>query len=539
MAALIVALLALPARAQTPAPVRPASPAPTQQATMTDRLDATFAAASGPVDFLVILKEQPDAQALVAGVAPQARTAVLYSTLTAQAQASQAPLRAWLDAQAVPYRPYYIVNMLRVTGDAALADALLTRNDVARLAADPQMPALSDMAAPDVLPLPTGWQIVRPAEARASARMTVRAQAELPWGLAQTGAPAVWARGITGAGIVVASQDTGVAWDHPALRNAYRGWDSQTLTATHVYNWFDAFGVDDARSSRCAGDAATDAQIPCDDQGHGSHTVGTMVGDATVISDTILGMAPGAQWIGCRNMSAGVGSPSSYTTCFEWFLAPYPQDGDPFTDGKPALAPDIINNSWGCPPEEGCDDPQILRQVVATARAAGQFVAASAGNEGYYWGCSTVVDPIGIYDEVFSVGATDARGNIASFSSRGPVTVDGSGRVKPDISAPGEQVRSVALGGGFTWLSGTSMASPHVAGAVALLWSAWPPLRGDIDTTETILRASATPIATNECATSAGNNVYGAGLLNVDAAVTLAQGMTAHAFYLPIMAHQE
>ncbi len=417
----LVVLLALatvlPAQAQSPWPApagSPVLPAAVQQPAMTDRLAATLATASGPVEFLVILKEQPDAPALAAAASPSDRAASLYGSLTAQAAASQAPLRAWLDAQGVAYRPFYIVNMISVTGDAALAEALLARPDVARLAADPPLAALSGQTTSRALPLPAGWQIVRAAEAVAQST----AQAELPWGLTQTGAPALWAQGITGEGIVIGSQDTGVMWDHPALRDAYRGWDSATLTVTHAYNWFDAFGVDEARAIRCSGDAATDAQIPCDDYGHGSHTVGTMVGDATVLSDTVLGMAPGAQWIGCRNMSAGVGKPSSYATCFEWFLAPYPQGGNPFTDGKPELAPDIINNSWGCPPYEGCDDPQILRQVVATARAAGQFVVASAGNDGS--SCSSVVDPIAIYDEVFSVGAVDSTGMIAPFSSRGP-----------------------------------------------------------------------------------------------------------------------
>jgi subtilisin family serine protease len=510
---------------------------------MSDRLAEAFGAAGGAVNFLVILKDQPDVEALVAVAPPAARAGVLYAALTAQAQASQADLRAWLDAQGAPYRPYYIVNMLRVTGDAALADALRARPDVDRLAADPFLPALQDGAAASTLPLPAGWQIVRAAEAVA--------QADMPWGITQTGAPAVWAQGITGVGIVIGSQDTGVAWDHPALRGAYRGWGGVTITSTHTYNWFDAFGADGARNARCLGEAATNAQIPCDDQGHGSHTVGTMVGDGALISDTVLGMAPGAQWIGCRNMSAGVGSPSSYATCFEWFLAPYPQGGDPFTDGKPELAPDIINNSWGCPPYEGCDDPQILRQVVATSRAAGQFVAASAGNEGS--SCSSVVHPIGIYDEVFSVGAVDATGMIASFSSRGPVTVDGSGRPKPDLSAPGVGVRSVSLGGGANaFLSGTSMASPHVAGAVALLWSAWPPLRRNVELTEFILRATALPVSAVECAggaggagaaggdnIAAGNNVYGAGLLNVDAAVAMAQEFAAHPHYFPIVARHE
>ncbi|MCB0162343.1 MAG: S8 family serine peptidase, partial [Caldilineaceae bacterium] len=143
-------------------------------------------------------------------------------------------------------------------------------------------------------------------------------------------------------------------WDHPALMAAYRGVISDTTTMTytvdHLYNWFDAV-PDAGRPARCE----SDPQVPCDDHGHGTHTVGTMVGDATADGKTILGMAPGAQWIGCRNMDHGTGTPASYAACFEFFLAPYPQDGDPMTDGKPELGPNIINNSWACPPSEGCD----------------------------------------------------------------------------------------------------------------------------------------------------------------------------------------
>ena len=168
--------------------------------------------------------------------------------------------------------------------------------------------------------------------------------------------------GIRGQGVVVGSQDTGVDWDHPALRSAYRGWNSQTQTASHAYNWFDAFGRNstDVNIYRCS----PDAQVPCDDGSHGTHTVGTMVGDASAEGGAVLGMAPGAEWIGCRNMRGGVGTPGSYTTCFEWFMAPYPQGGNPLTDGKPELAPGIINNSWGCPPRKGVTLTRCARSSI-------------------------------------------------------------------------------------------------------------------------------------------------------------------------------
>jgi len=171
-------------------------------------------------------------------------------------------------------------------------------------------------------------------------------------------------------------------------------------------------------------------------------------------------------------------------------LAPFPLNGDPLHAGDPLRSANVLNNSWGCPEAyEGCD-PTSLRPAVAALRAAGIFVVASAGNEGP--GCSTIADPPALYDEAFSVGAVNEAGNLAAFSSRGPVTADGSGRTKPDILAPGVQVLSSLPGNGYGLLDGTSMAGPHVAGVVALMWSANPDLIGDIDRTEEILQTTAT-----------------------------------------------
>lgn len=514
-----------------PSGIQAQAGAATQTATVSSRLQAALevaaaADAANKVEIVAVLREQVDIQSAAAaaesaadGQSPDARVhargQALYDALVATAQATQAPLRAWLDARGVTYRTYYLVNMLLIEGDAVLVEALRARPEIERLALNVATPALA-ITSQASSALPAQWHIG-----------AVGAQSSTPpWGVTFVNAPAVWELGYTGEGIVVASQDTGVQWDHPALQSAYRGWDSTTMTVTHTYNWFDAWGLDAVRMTSCLGDAASDAQVPCDDNGHGTHTVGTMVGDATVDGGAVLGVAPDAEWIGCRNMSGGIGSPASYTDCFQFFLAPYPQGGDPMTDGDPSLAPHIINNSWSCPPSEGCDDPDILRSIVETALAAGQFVAASAGNSGSN-GCSSISAPIAIYDASFTVGSIDSNGALSAFSSRGPVTADESGRIKPDIVAPGSTVYSAYPRNSYTWLNGTSMASPHVAGAVAVLWSAVPDLIGDIDRTEDILRASATPIAYTACGPDPlgddlANNGYGAGQLNLLAAVQLA-----------------
>jgi subtilisin family serine protease len=208
----------------------------------------------------------------------------------------------------------------------------------------------------------------------------------------------------------------------------------------------------------------------------------------------------------------------------QFMLAPFPQDGDPFVDGDPRRAADVLNNSWGCPELEGCD-PNALLEAANHLRDAGIFVVASAGNDGP--NCSTVLDPLSLYDSVFSVGAIDQDGGIANFSSRGPVTVDGSGRIKPDLVAPGVSIFSSLPGGNYGRSSGTSMAGPHVVGAVALLWSADPSLVGDIDRTEQLLIQAADPYTGRILGCFQGevpNAAYGYGVLDVYEAVKVALG---------------
>ena len=218
-----------------------------------------------------------------------------------------------------------------------------------------------------------------------------------------------------------------------------------------------------------------DSPFPCDDNGHGTHTIGTAVGDDGMGNQ--IGMAPGARWIGCRNMDQGNGTPARYIECMEWFLAPYPIGGG---QGDPLRAPDITSNSWVCPPSEGCS-ANTLQAAVEAQAAAGIMMVAGAGNDGP--NCSTVMYPPAIYAASYTVGALNTgTDNIASFSSRGPVTVDGSNRIKPDISAPGTGTRSSynTSDNAYVSLSGTSMATPHIAGAMTLLWCARPNLRHNI-----------------------------------------------------------
>ena len=180
--------------------------------------------------------------------------------------------------------------------------------------------------------------------------------------------PQVWALGFTGQNIVVASADTGVRWTHNALKPHYRGWDGQN--ANHNYNWHDS--IHDSVGNPCG----NDSPFPCDDFFHGSHTTGTAIGDDGAGNQ--IGMAPGAKWIGCRNMDQGNGTPARYIECMEFFLAPYPINCTP-NEGDPTKAPDITINSWGCPASEGCSANTLQAAVEAQAAAGIQMVVA-AGN---------------------------------------------------------------------------------------------------------------------------------------------------------------
>jgi hypothetical protein len=267
------------------------------------------------------------------------------------------------------------------------------------------------------------------------------------WNLEQIGAGRVWAElGARGAGIVVGQSDSGVDATHPELADGYRGRDG-----SNDYAWFDPWSHTPA---------------PVDYGGHGTHTLATVAGDTT-------GVAPDATWIACANLQRNLGNPALYLDCLQFMLAPFPIGGDPLADGDPLQSAHVLNNSWGCPQQhEGC---------------------ASAGNDGP--ACSTIADPIALYADTFTVGAVDQGGDLAVFSSAGPVTADGSGRTKPDIAAPGVAIWSAYPGGQYAEMSGTSMAGPHVAGVVALMWSANPQLIGDVERTAQILRQTTRPFS--------------------------------------------
>jgi serine protease AprX len=442
-------------------------------------------ASLGDSEFLVYLASQADLSGVATLSTRSEKGWYVYRSLTSIAEKTQPPLVAELKRLGVAYRPYWVANMIWVRGSLSTVQQLALRSDVAHLYANPSV--VNDIPATSGI-----------TTAQNSAPQGVE------WNINWVNAPQVWALGDTGQGIVLGGQDTGYDWDHPALLNQYRGWNG--AAADHDYNWHDAIHA--AVSNPCG----SDSPLPCDDNGHGTHTMGIMLGGDGASNQ--VGMAPGARWIGCRNMDQGVGKPSTYAECYQWFIAPTRLDG---SDPRPDLAPDVINNSWSCPPSEGCN-PESLALVVQNLVAAGIVSVHSAGNNGS--ACSSISEPAAIYAESFTVGATGYyTDTIASFSSRGPVTVDGSSRPKPDISAPGVNIRSSVPGGGYAIMQGTSMAAPHVAGLVALLISAQPALRGDVPAIESAIEQSGLHIPSTECGSSGvPNNTYGWGRIDALAA---------------------
>jgi subtilisin family serine protease len=426
----------------------------------------------------VILRNQADISAAPEIAEHNARTRYVYETLATHAAATQADLRSDLERFGIRYTSYYLLNALEVDGGPLVRAYLAGRPEVDRVLVSPRLRPLPAPPPPEP--------------------GTAAAPEAPPWNIALIGADRVWEEfGITGEGIVVGQSDSGVDVAHPDLAPGYRGGNGE-----HAYNWLDPW---------------YGAQEPRDYGQHGTHTLGSAAGHNGI------GVAPGATWFACANLARNLGNPARYLDCMQFMLAPHPSNGDPFTTGDPTRAAHVLNNSWGCPPLEGCD-PASLLPAVQALRAAGIFVVASAGNEGA--ACSSVSSPPAIYAEALSVGAIDQFGTITDFSSRGPVTVDGSGRTKPDIVAPGDEVLSTTPGGTYATASGTSMAGPHVAGVVALIWSANPALIGDIAGTEALLRATAAPYTGGgglACAGSEpGSNVYGFGVVDAYAAVQAA-----------------
>ncbi len=468
---LIAALAIASVGAGLAAAAPPAGPGDVSPAFIEPELQAVLQS-QGQANLFVMFREQANLSAAY-GMPWEQRGQFVYEALQQTAERSQAKVRADLDAQRIPYQWFAINNSIYIpNAGQMLAGSLLGYAEVSYLRLERLLPLPEPVTVAGSSPAP---------------------EATTAWGLTDTKATSVWALGYKGAGIKVSSIDTGVQYNHPALDQSFACPGAPNNPAC----WYDP-------GNYCGSGGA------CDDNGHGTHTMGTMVGDDDSTLSYIVGMAPDATWIACKGCGSSSCSDSDLTACANWILSP---------GGNTANRPNVVNNSWG-----GGGGDTWYQSYVTAWRAAGIFPAFSAGNSGS--SCSTLGSP-GDYQESFASAAHDSSRTIASFSSRGPSAFGHSPYTKPNISAPGVNVcSSVPTNGWSCTYSGTSMASPHTAGAVALLWQACPSYKGNIDGTFQLLQSTANTPPAGNCSSpgDGGNYTYGYGYLDVLAAVQTCAG---------------
>ena len=465
----------------------------------------------GQIETILIFGEKPDLSAVDLFSTKEEKGIFVYNRLNETARKSQENTVEILEQSKSYFQAFTVVNSMY---------AVFSKNELEQIASLPEVEK--------ILPNP---QITFDTPEIFSSEYKDSTD-QITYGVQMIQADEVWAMGLKGAGVTVGGQDTGYDWTHPGLQNQYRGRDTLTGNVDHNYNWHDAIheinplsgdSIPDPSNNPCGLDSAE----PCDVHNHGTHTMGTMIGS---YQKQQFGVAPEANWVGCRNMERGSGAPSTYLECFDWFLAPTDlADENP----DPTKSPHVINNSWYCSEREGClnDNFEYFEEVVNNLKAAGVVVVVSAGNDGRQ-GCASIATQPPIYENSFSIGAVDENDNIAAFSSRGPVMIDGSNRMKPNVSAPGVRVYSTIRNENFGQSSGTSMAGPHVAGTVALMISANPNLAGNVEAIETILENTAVHRTdTTDCGGFSGmeipNPIYGYGRINALAAVQAAMDFSS------------
>jgi hypothetical protein len=406
----------------------------------------------------------------------------VVTTLMAKATDTQGPVLALLgqleaEGKVKEIRDFWISNMITFEGNREAIVEAASVEGVEKVIFD--------------FPV----ELIEPVEVDADPPLiTTRSQ-----GLDVINAPAVWAMGYTGAGRLVSNIDTGVSGSHPAFSARWRGNSNPNSEC-----WFDPI------------DGST---FPHDHGAHGTHTMGTICGRSHTTPDTV-GVAINAEWIAAASVDYG-GTTSDIIASFQWIADP---DGNPNTTDD---VPDCVGNSWGYSPffhgVPHCDN--TFWSVMDGCENAGVAVIFSAGNEGSYGSNSlrTPADRADSYFNAFSVGAIDGHTPgypIAGFSSRGPCTCSsGDMNIKPECVAPGVEVRSSVPGGGYAssgW-SGTSMASPHITGSVAILRQVNPNL--DVDTIKDILLQTSVDLGA-----PGEDNTYGHGYIDLYQAVLLASG---------------
>ena len=415
--------------------------------------------------------------------------------LQTKAEETQPPLLAALEARRATgevrgFTPYWIANLVVAQMQVRTVAEIARRAEVGVIYSNFTASLIEPIGGVPVAP-PLG-----------EGEVSEMANSTTP-GIRAINVPRVWYElGITGAGRLVCGFDTGVLGSHVALASRWRG--------THVpfqQAWKDVLG---------------NTQFPQDPNGHGTHTMGTMVGRGAPTADTV-GVAFNAEWIACNAIGQGVGSEfdNDVIAGFQWTADP---DGNPNTTDD---VPDVVQNSWRINENFGGNyidcDPRWWA-VMDGCEAAGCAVVFSAGNEGP--GAQSIGSPpdrITTLTNAYAIGAIDAQQGInfpypiASFSSRGPSGCAGTPnqKIKPEVVAPGVNVFSTVNTGGYAssgW-SGTSMSGPHVSGIFALMREADPNL--DVTTMKEVIMQTA-----RDLGTAGEDNTFGWGVPDAYAAVS-------------------
>lgn len=424
------------------------------------------------------IQDSADAKGLSSQKLEHMQRSAVISELKSTAIETQKNVKEYLQNQmdqgnAEQLHSYYIVNGMAVTATKEVAEKVAGFSEVEKILPNENRQLISTVDVDENHP---------------------EADDDVEWNVDRVNAPQAWDMGADGSGTVVAIIDTGVLWDHSALKEKYHGYDADSGEVDHDFNWYDATVGEDE---------------PYDDIGHGTHVTGTIVGSEPDGSNQV-GVAPEAKFMSVKAFTDAGGTDEDLLDAAEWIMAPTDADGNERVD----LAPDVVNNSWGGGP--GLDE--WYRDVVKEWRNANIFPEFSAGNVDLFnpGGPESVAAPAN-YPESFATGATDSDDVLANFSLLGPSPYD---EIKPDISAPGVSIRSSMPDGDYGMNSGTSMAGPAVSGVAALLRSVEADL--SVDEMEEIL-LNTTNELTDDDYPESPNNGYGYGLVDAQNAVSSIQ----------------
>lgn len=423
----------------------------------------------------------------------------VFDMLSAAAQKSQSRVVSYLDANGIAYQSYWIKNSILVEKS--------TLNTLNGLLNFPEIKAITTRH---------GYTLYEPDKSKAVFSSGIQA---VEPNLVHINADDVWAMGITGTGMVVANIDTGVRYTHNALVNQYRG-NQGGGVFSHDYNWFDPYN---------------NLAAPIDDNGHGTHTMGTMVGDDGISNK--IGVAPGAEWMACRGCTSSGCTDAALLSCGQWIAAPTTVSG---ANPNPDLRPKVVNNSWG-----DCEQAynSWYSAPINAWHAAGIYPIFSNGNSSNCSyasppGLNTVGNPARS-GNVTGIGSSgEQNGQYASHSNWGPTdnldTINptaGFEMMKPQVVAPGVSIRSSTPGSDTEYQdgwSGTSMSAPHVSGLVALIWQAAPCLTGNYAATESLIEETAVDIVYDDGSPTTPTNFpnFATGWGEIDALAAINRALT-------------